>query len=136
MGIKESEIKKSRTCSKQTYRSNHPVETTKNYFKELFLDHVLIDLQNRFPENELAPYRRFYLIPYLMFQDPENWKEKFMVFANFYLEDFPNITGLAAELDFWYNFWDELKSKNDLPDSISATLKRVDALVFPNIYLA
>ena len=53
-----------------------------------------------------------------------------MVFANFYLEDFQNFTGLAAELDLWYNFWNEIKYKNDLPDSISATLKRVDALAF------
>ena len=48
-----------------------------------------------------------------MFQKPENWKE-----------------------DLSYNFWDEIKYKNDLPDSISASLKRVDALAFPNIYLA
>ena len=50
-----------------------------------------------------------------------------MVFANFYFEDFPNFSGLA---DFWYNFWDKIKCKNDLPDSISATLKRVDTLAF------
>ena len=62
-----------------------------------------------------------------MFWVPENWKAGFMVFANFYLEDFTNFTGLAAELDLWYNFWVEIKHKNDLPDSISPTLKRVDA---------
>ena len=71
-----------------------------------------------------------------MFQEPENWKEKFMVFSNFYLEDFPNFTGLAEELDLWYNFWDEINYKNDLLGSISATPKRVDALAFPNKYLA
>ena len=46
--IKESDIKKPQTCSKPTYRSNQPVETTKNYFKVVliipFLDHVLTDL--------------------------------------------------------------------------------------------
>ena len=41
-----------------------------------------------------------------------------MVFVNFYFEDFPNFNGLAAGLDLWYNFWDEIKYKNDLPDSI------------------
>ena len=53
-----------------------------------------------------------------MFQEPENWKKEFMVFVNLFLEDFPNFSGLAAELDPWYNFWDEIKYKNDLPDSI------------------
>ena len=61
-----------------------------------FLDHVLTDF-HRFPRNKLVPYRRLYLTPYLMFQEPENWKEEFMVFPNFYLKDFPNFTGLAAE---------------------------------------
>ena len=41
-----------------------------------------------------------------------------MVFVNFYLEDFPNFNGLPAGLDLWYNFWGEIKYKNDLPDSI------------------
>ena len=59
-----------------------------------------------------------------------------MVFANSFLADFPKFTGLAAELELCYNFWDEMKYKNDIPDSMSATLKRVDVLAFPNIYLA
>ena len=90
--IKASHIKKPRTCSRQTYQSNRPVETTKNYFKVVltipFLDHILTDLQYRFPGNELVPYRGLYLIPYLMFQEPENRKEEFMAFSNFYLEGF------------------------------------------------
>ena len=57
-------------------------------------------------------------------------------FWKFLFEDFPNFTGLTEELDLWYKFWDKIKYKNDLPDSISATLKKVDALAFPNIYLA
>ena len=41
-----------------------------------------------------------------------------MIFSNFYLEDFSNFTGRAAELNLWYNFWDKIKYKNDLPDSL------------------
>ena len=112
--------------------------TWNHYFKVVltvsFLDHVLTDLQYRFPGNELVPYYGLYLIPYLMFQEPENWKEEYTVFANFSFEDFPNVTGLGAELGLWYNFWDEIKYKTDLPDSTSPTLKEVDALAFPNKY--
>ena len=68
-----------------------------------FLDHVLTDLQHRFPGKELVSYHELYLIPYLMFQEPENRKEEFMVFANFYLEDFPKFTGIATALELWYN---------------------------------
>ena len=48
-----------RTYSRQTYWSNQLVETTKDYFKVFltipYLDHVLTDLQHRFPGNELVP---------------------------------------------------------------------------------
>ena len=53
-----------------------------------------------------------------------------MVFANFCFGDFPNFTGLAADLDIWYNFWDEIKYKNEVSDSILSILKRADASAF------
>ena len=59
-----------------------------------------------------------------------------MVFANYYYEVFSNFNGLDAELDFWFNFWDCAKFKNNLSDSVSVTLKRVDPLAFSNIHLA
>ena len=62
-------------------------------------------------------------------------KRIYMVFANYYYEDFPDFVGLDAELDLWFNFWDCEKFKNNLLDSGSVTLKRVDSLAFPNIQL-
>lgn len=99
-------------------------------------DRVLSNLQHKFHGDELASYHGLYLIPYLMFQESENWKEDFIVFANLYLEDFSDFNHLASELELWYNFWNKTKYKNNPPDSISATLKRIDALAFPNRYLA
>ena len=71
-----------------------------------------------------------------MLNESSDWKKEFMVFANYYYEDFPNFNGLDAELDLWFNFWDCAKFKNNLPDSVSVTLKRVDSIAFPNIHLA
>ena len=56
-------------------------------------------------------------------------------FTNYYYEDFPNFNGLDAELDLWFNFWNCAKFKNNLPDSASVTLNRVDWLAFQNIHL-
>lgn len=48
------------------------------------------------------PYRWLYLILYLMFKEPENLKEEFMVFANFYhIEVSQKFNSAASELDFW-----------------------------------
>ena len=83
---------KPRTCSRQIYRSNQPVQNTKEYFRVSltipFLDHVSADLEYRFPGDELIQYRDLYIIPYVMLNESSNWKKEFMVFANYYYEDF------------------------------------------------
>ena len=138
--ISQANIIKPRTCSRQIYQSNQPVQNTKEYFRVSltipFLDHVSADLEYRFPGDELTQYRGLHIIPYVMLNESSDWKKEFMVFANYYYEDFPNFNGLDAELDLWFNFWDCAKFKNNLPDSVSVTLKRVDSLAFPNIHLA
>ena len=65
-----------------------------------------------------------------------DWKKENMVFTHQYYEDFPNFNGLEAELDFRYKIQDCVKFKNNLPDSISVTLKGVHSLAIPNINLA
>ena len=64
---------KSRTCSRQIYRSNQPVQNTKEYFRVSltipFLDHVSADLEYRFPGDELTQCRDLYIIPYLMLNE-------------------------------------------------------------------
>ena len=59
-----------------------------------------------------------------------------MVFANYYYEDFPYFNDLDAELDLWFKLWDCTKFENNLPDPVSATLKRSDSLAFPSIHFA
>ena len=107
---KEANMTKPRTCSRQIYRSNQPVQNTKEYFRVSltipFLDHVSADLEYRFPGDELTQYRGLYIIPYVMLNESSDWKKEFMIFANYYYEDFPNFNGLDAELDLWFNFWD------------------------------
>ena len=130
---------KPRTCSRQIYRSNQPVQNTKEYFRVSltipFLDHVSADLEYRFPGDELTQYRGLYIIPYVMLNESSDWKKRFMVFANYYYEDFPNFNWLYAELDLWFNLWDCAKFKNNFSDSVSVTLKMLDSLAFRNIHL-
>ena len=65
--ISEANMTKPRTCSRQIYRSNQPVQNTKEYFRVSltipFLDHVSADLEYRFPGDELTQYRGLYIIP-------------------------------------------------------------------------
>ena len=77
--ISEDSITKPRTCSRQIYRSNQPVQNTKEYFRVSltipFLDHVSADLEHRFPGDELTQYRGLYIIPYVMLNESSDWKK-------------------------------------------------------------
>ena len=46
-----------------------------------------------------------------MLNESSNWKKEFMVFANYYYEDFPNFNGLHAESDLSFKLWECAKSK-------------------------
>ena len=59
---------------------------------------------------------------YLVYKNV-NWKEKFILFADVFKDDFPCPKALEAELDLWKTYWPE--SKNFLSDNISSTLKRI-----------
>ena len=71
-----------------------------------------------------------------MLNESSDRKREFMVFANYYYEEFPNSNGFDADLDLLFKLWVCAKLKNNLPDFVSVTLKRVDSLAFPNIHLA
>ena len=67
-----------------------------------------------------------------MLNESNDRKKEFMVFANFYHEDFPNFNDLDNSGS---NFGIVQKFKNNFPNSVSVTLKRVDSITFPNIHL-
>ena len=72
-------------CSKQIYRQNPKGESNSDYFRVtvtvLLLDHLMSDLEMRFPGNELTAYRGLHIIPYVICAIPNTWKKKFLVFA-------------------------------------------------------
>ena len=75
----QANITKPRTCSRQIYWSNHPVQNTKENFRVSltipFLDPVSADLEYRFPGNELTQYWVLYIIPYVMLNESSDRKK-------------------------------------------------------------
>ena len=68
----------------------------------LLLDHLMSELEMRFPGDELTAYLGIHIIPCVMFATPNTWRKEFIVFANFYSEDLPFISCLDSELDLWF----------------------------------
>ena len=101
--IKEKEIKKPRTCSKQIHRPNQPVTTPSDYYRVSLtlplIDHLISDLEAKFPGNELTAYCGLFIVPEIMLASEKIWRREFLVFVNFYCEDLPSFSCLDSELD-------------------------------------
>nr|XP_047137463.1 52 kDa repressor of the inhibitor of the protein kinase-like [Hydra vulgaris] len=129
--------KKPRTCGVQKHRDNQICDTVSDYFKVSItlplLNHFLNELENRFDIESLIVYNGLCAIPASLTKQYFRscpWKEKFLIFLNFYKSDLPHFSSINAELELWEEFW---KEKTELPSTISDTLKFMDMRGFPNI---
>ncbi|XP_065642997.1 52 kDa repressor of the inhibitor of the protein kinase-like [Hydra vulgaris] len=129
-----------RLCNVQVYRDNYPTNTVCDYFKHSItsplIEHLINELDNRFPENGMFVYKGLAAVPSTVLsriQVKKPWKSDFYEFLNFYSSDMPHFTSIHAELDLWELFW---KNQLNIPSTVAGTLKSIDMRGFPNIRTA
>ena len=131
---------KPRTCRRQQNRENHPTDSIEDYFKVSltipFLEHLSMQLKERFPPDSLVAYDGLYIVPYTMLAYPKLWREKFKNFVNFYSSDFPNILALDAGMELWETHWKRVSKEQPLPATVMEALKNTISSIFPNINIA
>ncbi|XP_050516687.1 52 kDa repressor of the inhibitor of the protein kinase-like [Diabrotica virgifera virgifera] len=128
------QIAKPRTVSRQTQRGNIPAEDAEQYYlRNLyipFIDHILVELKDRFSE-----HHKF--ISHLQLLIPEK-----CVIAKAKLETFKQICELydkhfcsfSAEFHVWQNKWINANCNNDnLPRTAIEAFLNADGSFFPNI---
>ena len=129
-----------RIIQRQVHRNNAPAPTPKDYYRinltTDFLNHALAQLDSRFEDDVFVCYKGFSVIPSFFFLATNPiWNDNVREFCNHYRHDIPNYAGLPAELLLWERMW---KGKNDrredIPDSIDATLEQIDKGAYVNIY--
>ena len=93
----DADKKKPRTCGVQKHRDNQICDTISGYFKVpitlSLVNHLLKELENRFGVESMIVYNGLCAIPaYLVKQYFRScpWKEKFLMFFNFYKSDLPH----------------------------------------------
>ena len=124
---------KPRTAAMQQHRSNAPSETVKEFFlRNLavpFLDHLIVNLEERFSPLAQASARLLYLIPSILID-----KEVEMAPAvALYQDDLPSSQLLEQELKHWKLKW-QGKSIENIPNSCAKAIKECDIDTFPNIH--
>ena len=127
-----------RVCNTQIYRENHPSETPSDYYKHAvtiqFLDHLEMQFQIRFSQEHLCIYDGFYLIPFMLLDNIEVWKDKVVRYLKYYEEFMPNARSINSELDIWETCCRQGSIPNE--KTLSALLPFADQLAFPNICIA
>ena len=128
-----------RIIQRQVYRNNAPAPTPEDYYRinltTNFLNHVLMQLDSRFEDDVFVCYKGFSVIPSILLATDPIWKDNVREFCDHYRQDIPNYAGLPAELLLWERMWKEKKDRReDIPDSIGATLEQIDKDAYVNIY--
>lgn len=128
-----------RIIQRQVHRNNAPAPTPEDYYRinltTDFLNHALVQLDSRFEDDVFECYKGFSVIPSILLATNPVWKDNVWEFCNHYRQDIPNYAGLPAELLLWERMWKGKKDRReDIPDSIDATLEQIDKDAYVNIY--
>ncbi|XP_043548405.1 52 kDa repressor of the inhibitor of the protein kinase-like isoform X4 [Chiloscyllium plagiosum] len=133
MGI---ELKLPWRCRRQPQSEEVSEETPENYYKEAitapFLDHIILEIEDMFSEQQLKALKCLSLVPSVMAQLKYNTAEENM--ADLYKDDLPNPDTLSAELHCWKIKWKHRSRDVELPSTIFDTLRHPDIKFFPNVY--
>ena len=130
-----------RICKVQTTRENYPVTNGRDYYRVKFtiplLDHLIEEMEFRFPSEMCNLYNGFYLIPsiFLKCSKDFDWKTEFMKFASAYKDDMPDYRTFHAELGLWETSWKKGFEKVQY-STIADTIRNCDEIAFPNIFTA
>ena len=76
------------------------------------------------------------MIPSILLANDPIWKDNVREFCNHYRQDIPNYAGSPAELLLRQRMWKGKKDRReDISDSIGATLDQIDKDAYVNIYI-
>ena len=100
-----AEMKIPRLCGKQRHSENVPAESVEEYYRRClavpFLDHIILELKNRFTDCQQHIPGGYAVIPELL---NTTWKEDFMSICYAYVDDL-ECDSVIPELDMWERWW-------------------------------
>ena len=126
-----------RRCGRQQHRDNVEADTPEVFYRRAitipFLDSIIEHLKSRFTDGQGNFIRGFSVIPSLMRQKGNAWREDFHTFCTMYEQDLPSPHSLDAEMDLWQRKWQDAEI---LPTTANDTMAHVNRDMFVNIYTA
>ncbi|CAN8017391.1 unnamed protein product [Ixodes persulcatus] len=128
----DTALVKPRVAGIQRNRSNAPASSVSEYYRRNvalpFLDHVIQEMDSRFPKNDRVGFGLLQLLPpAIVSANLEKLRQDLL----FWEIDLPSPSSLRMELKEWCHFWSQ-EERTDKPN-INSLIKLTDEDVFPNI---
>lgn len=93
-----------------------------------------MQLESRFEDAVFVYYKGFSVIPSILLPTDPIWNDNVKEFCKYYRQDIPNYAGLPGEILWWERMWKGNNDRReDIPDSIDATLEQIDKGAYVNI---
>ena len=122
-----------RQVARQQHRANAPATTPCEYWRINlffpFIDHLMTQFDERFPESSRNMYLGYYLIPKYL---PQLDDEKLKAIRESYQADLPQFHSFEQELLRWRNMTRKFDVNNKYP--LQTALKIADKEFFPNLH--
>ena len=120
-----------RRCTIQSLRANHPGDTSEEYYRRSlaipFLDHLTIELKERFTPHSTTALRCVGIVP-SCFASKEKANDDELV--QFFSSIIAYPSAAKAELELWRSHF---QGQDLLPETPQAALQHADPLAFPNV---
>ena len=121
-------------AGRQRHRANAPAPTAKEYYRinvaAPFLDHIILQLGERFHAVTVQASRLLALVPSVM-NENQTKSQELQGVVEIYRDDLPSPQLFPTELWRWRIKYAE---EEELPDSCATALKQCDVDEFPNIF--
>ena len=122
-----------RQVARQQHRANAPATTPCEYWRINlffpFIDHLMTQFDERFPESSRSIYLGYYLIPKYL---PQLDDEKLKAIRESYQADLPQFHSFEQELLRWRNMTRKFDVNDKYP--LQTALKIADKEFFPNLH--
>ena len=133
------ELTTPRTAKQQVHRSNPPETSSPEQYYRItlyneFISHVILELEERFPENSSHVHGLLYLLPSdCVSSNLEGCALELTQAVDFYKDDLPHHQMFPTEYRMWVRKWKQCST--EVPTRMVDTLKQCDESEFPNIHV-
>lgn len=134
-----SSVEKPRIAKRQKNRDNQPSDSVEEYFRRALavplLDNLIMELNVRFDSVSQTVIKLLNLIPSVCANEEKDKNNvQLQDLVDLYEADLPNPALVEVEYEIWRKKWKKVEAE-DRPDTLAKSIKQMDEVIFPNLFI-